>query len=219
MTATAPTGRGGMGHREVRDAIPWLVNGTLDADEAARVRAHLEGCPACAAELAWQRRLAAAMVALEPPAFDARASWDAIEARLGPAGPAPLPPPRRAPARAPAPEPRGARPLRPARLALGGGLAAALLAAVVLLPPRGDYGTLTEGAPATEEAGTLELRVRPAPGADPAAVLAALEAAGARRVEGPSTSGLLRAHVPAEARDAALAALRADPLFLVVASD
>jgi hypothetical protein len=203
-----------IGHREALDALPWLVNGTLDPEEAERVRAHLERDPSGVAALDEERRLAAAVAALDVPAPDTAASWRALEARLGAAGPAPRPGGvRRLRSWARTRSPRG-------RLVLGGGLAAAAVAgALILLPPAGEYGTLTEGAAPAGETSTVELRARPAPGADPAAVREALEAAGAVAVAGPSAGGLLRARVPADEADAALAALRADPLFLVVASD
>jgi TolB-like protein/Tfp pilus assembly protein PilF len=35
----------------VRDLLPWYVNGSLESEEAGSVRAHLEGCASCAAEL------------------------------------------------------------------------------------------------------------------------------------------------------------------------
>ena len=219
MTAAIGAGRGDMEHAEAWDAIPWLVNGTLSPHEATRVRDHVGRCGACASEVDDQRRLAAAVAATAPPEPGAATSWQAIEARLGPQD-KPAVPAARAPGLARMWDGlRGLGARRLAGLSLGGGLVAAMLVLVVVPAPRtAEYETLTEaGTPAGGEA--IELRVRPAPGADPERVRAALEAAGAAGVEGPSAGGLLRAHVPAEARDAALAALRADPLFLVVAAD
>ena len=39
-------------HREAQEALPWLANGTLEDPELARVRAHLETCAPCRADLA-----------------------------------------------------------------------------------------------------------------------------------------------------------------------
>lgn len=37
--------------REVQELLPWLATATLEPAERARVEAHLDGCPACRAEL------------------------------------------------------------------------------------------------------------------------------------------------------------------------
>ena len=36
----------------VVERLPWYLNGSLDPEEHAAIREHLEGCPACRAELA-----------------------------------------------------------------------------------------------------------------------------------------------------------------------
>lgn len=36
---------------DVADLLPWFLNGTLDAEQTARVRAHLETCDACLDQL------------------------------------------------------------------------------------------------------------------------------------------------------------------------
>lgn len=46
-------------HDEIGLLLPWYVNGTLDAMESARVRAHLRGCSRCRDEVAVQRELRA----------------------------------------------------------------------------------------------------------------------------------------------------------------
>ncbi len=53
----------------IQDLLPDLVAGRLDADEASRVTAHVDGCPACAAELAVVRAARAAF-ARSAPAVD-----------------------------------------------------------------------------------------------------------------------------------------------------
>jgi anti-sigma factor RsiW len=52
---------------EIKDALPEFAAGRLDAADAARVTAHVEACPSCAAELAVVR---AAHAAFTAPAVD-----------------------------------------------------------------------------------------------------------------------------------------------------
>ena len=44
-------------HQDLQALLPWYAAGSLADSEAARVQQHLRDCPACRAELAWQRRL------------------------------------------------------------------------------------------------------------------------------------------------------------------
>ncbi len=48
-------------HLRVWEALPWVVNGTADANELRRVNEHLCGCVLCRSELSRQRGLRAAM--------------------------------------------------------------------------------------------------------------------------------------------------------------
>lgn len=226
MTAT-------MTHREAWEAIPWLVNGTLGADEAHRLRAHAGACPSCAAEIAEQQGVGMRIARTETPAPDVAAAWARMEAELRARGVAAAGAPATggALARLLGLVDRVPGPFSPAAK-LGGALAAAAVLAVVVLPgegtdPRGSaggtdrpaYETLTSGGAGHVAEGGVELRVIASPQAAPERVRAALEAAGATRVAEPSPSGLVRATVPEERRETALAALRADPMFLVVAAD
>ncbi|MBO0749896.1 MAG: zf-HC2 domain-containing protein, partial [Porphyrobacter sp.] len=45
-------------HDTVRQLLPWHVNGTLSADETARVDAHIAECAECRDDLAAERELA-----------------------------------------------------------------------------------------------------------------------------------------------------------------
>lgn len=47
-------------HQEVQALLPWYVGARLDAENRARVEAHIADCPRCQAELAWERKLQAA---------------------------------------------------------------------------------------------------------------------------------------------------------------
>ena len=52
-------------HKVADVLLPWLVNETLEGDELAFVRRHLEVCPECRQEVEWLRELHAACIAGE----------------------------------------------------------------------------------------------------------------------------------------------------------
>lgn len=56
----------GSAHAEADRLLPWLVNGTLEGEELAMVRAHLDECAACRRELAWLHSLQAACTEQAP---------------------------------------------------------------------------------------------------------------------------------------------------------
>jgi anti-sigma factor RsiW len=49
------------GEHEAARLLPWYAAGTLEEEERARVRAHLESCPACAEALEGMRAFARAL--------------------------------------------------------------------------------------------------------------------------------------------------------------
>ena len=63
--------------------IPWYVNGTLDAAEASRLRAHLDACAQCRGDYEAQARLFAAMQADSTLVFAAEPSFQKLMARIG----------------------------------------------------------------------------------------------------------------------------------------
>ncbi len=65
------TGLHGDEHRELREMLGSYALGHLDPAERDRVRAHLDGCAACRAELAEIAPLAARLAAVDPDALDA----------------------------------------------------------------------------------------------------------------------------------------------------
>jgi anti-sigma-K factor RskA len=74
----------GHAHRDIQQMLPWYANGTLDIDDAERVRLHLIECVACRAELATQRAVLDA-VAHMPTREDARETdhaWHRMRDRL-----------------------------------------------------------------------------------------------------------------------------------------
>jgi len=71
-------------HDDACALLPWYVTGRLDAEDAARVEAHLPTCAQCQADLAAERRLQAALGGLETPAGDPDAGFAALSQRLSP---------------------------------------------------------------------------------------------------------------------------------------
>jgi hypothetical protein len=70
--------------QEVSERLPWLLNGSLEADEQQRVRRHLESCPACRRELGETRWAAAVFGAHLPPAVLVDLAWDRSPATFDP---------------------------------------------------------------------------------------------------------------------------------------
>lgn len=71
-------------HDDTCALLPWYVTGRLDAEDAARVEAHLPTCVQCQADLAAERRLQAVVAGLQVPAGDADAGFEALRGRLAP---------------------------------------------------------------------------------------------------------------------------------------
>ncbi len=69
-------------HRNADLLLPWLVNGTLEGDELARVKRHVAECARCQRELVVLRELrdARKVMTLTP---EPDASWQRLEPRLG----------------------------------------------------------------------------------------------------------------------------------------
>ncbi|MGF1501767.1 MAG: zf-HC2 domain-containing protein [Paracoccaceae bacterium] len=190
-------------HRTAFELIPWYVTGTLDPAEADAVATHAEGCPACRAEIADQRRLAAA---LADTAFEETLeseSWARIADRLD--------------------RPRGIfawpriDPTAVLRMVAvpAGAVAAGLVVWLALpggeAPAPGFVTVTTPPAERAEEATAGSLRIRAAAGTDAAAIQARAHALGLRVVEGPSPTGLYRLVATTGDLDRAEAALRDDP--------
>jgi putative zinc finger protein len=62
--------------QEATELLPWLLNGTLEAGEAERVRAHVESCAACRHELGETRWAAAVFGAHLPAQTLVALAWD-----------------------------------------------------------------------------------------------------------------------------------------------
>jgi anti-sigma factor RsiW len=199
-------------HDESMRLLPWLLNGTLDADERAFVEGHLQECARCRSELETLRGVQAACERTDddsppPPAF----------ARLR--------------ARIDASEPAAASFWRARLSALAGGWrrapgwlrglawaqAALLLAVVAAWSLRGTpaasqpaYRTLGSGTAAgVALPGEARLLLVFAPETDQGSTRQLLRATGARIVDGPSDAGAYVIAVDARRAAAARDALRA----------
>lgn len=69
-------------HDEVRMLLPWYLNGTLSETEASLVRAHLESCPDCRADLAVHEKMKLAVSQDEATPIVPAASADTLLDRL-----------------------------------------------------------------------------------------------------------------------------------------
>lgn len=197
-------------HAEVHLLLPWYVTGQLDAVETAFVAGHLAECGACRADLVQERHLADAVARDTGETGD---SWAAMAARLDATSSMSV---------ATAAQRRRTRdPLRAARRAvmrprtLRWVVAAQFVAVLALgaqtLTQRSDgrpgaYHVLGD-AGATHSGNVLAMF---RPEASEAAFRRALQASGARLVDGPTASGGYVLAVPGGAGGAALARLRRD---------
>lgn len=192
-------------HDEVAALLPWYVNGTLDAEERAKVGRHVEDCPACRQELAALRALADRIAAAPVPRRSPEAAYARLRDTLAQ---------------------REAAPRAPARRGRAGRRSAAVrwvIAAMVLLllAPWGwrqlarlaepSFRTLSGRTPAGEPG---DVRVVFDRSMQPARIDALLEAVGGRRVGEPGPGGVytIRLSGPAAGKpdlEAALAYLRA----------
>ncbi|MBT2186738.1 anti-sigma factor family protein [Sphingobium nicotianae] len=183
-------------HETTQRLMPWFLTDMLDPAEHALVEGHLASCAECAAELISEERLRIDLLALPgAPAGD----WAALRDR----------------ALASQPRPgwwasRG--------LASRVGLIAAGQAAILLLgigvydrlrpAPQAEYHALSAPQPAAHT-GNIILIFRP--DSRERAMRAALDAVGARLVDGPTAAGAYVLAVPQARRDAALDLLRKRP--------
>jgi hypothetical protein len=183
-------------HEQAQMLLPWRVNGTLEPGEEALLEAHLAECEECRRDLAANRALRE-LYAAAP-----------VEERSEPFA---LPRARRTRQR-----PSGRRWEAMTRRARSGWGNAAVAAAAAVL------ALAVFVVPAEREGGFRLLGADEAPLEGNAIVLfspdtaerdlrAALEAAGARLVDGPTASGAYVVLVPREDRAEALAGLRALP--------
>lgn len=200
------------------DQIPWHLNGTLSAEEAAVVEAHIASFPEFAEEVARQQRVSDVLTQFEAPVPNQDLALDAISSRLTAEAQAPA---RSAPSggtiRWIIDIVTGRGGISPVRLALGGAVAAtALFVVMTTQTPEPRFETLTSP---TVPVNGVEIRLRYEAGADLQAVKTLMADAGATGIEGPSDTGLIRGLVSAEMADALVQQLRADPRIIFVTRD
>lgn len=151
-----------------RELLPWLANDTLEGAERTEVERHVAGCAQCQSELALLQALRTTLQA-QPQADAGELGLQRLLRDV-----------RKQP---------GARPrwLLPAAMAAGLVIAVQAVMLMQTSPVETVYAPLS--GPAASE--TL-LQVEFAPDAREAALRAALQAVGARIVDGPSAAGLYR---------------------------
>ena len=214
-------------HRRAWELIPWIVNGTVDAQERAAVESHVAGCELCRSELQFQRELHDAIsthagVMAEAGDEGVEAGWQRLRARVQ--GDDAVPEPR---SMEPAEE------ITTRRVRLGWrhwGVAWAAVATFEALalgalgmalwskatpPPLASssaYRTLS-AAPAVSAVASIRIVLEPS--TTIAQVQALLDRSGLRVVDGPSAAGVWSLAASSAsgraATDAALKSLRADP--------
>lgn len=190
----------GSPHERAQQLLPWYVNGTLEPDERAFVESHLAACAECSADLAEEQALARGIAELP---IDVEHAWSKLGDRIDAA-----PPPRRLVAPVPFLRRKVAM-----GWALGTPLAAAAAVAFAITtmvpaqPADRTYRAL--GSAPTAAPGNALVMFRP--DARDGELRAALIAADARIVDGPTASGAYVLRIEPGQRTKALAALRAAP--------
>lgn len=193
-------------HKVVDALLPWYVNGTLEGDELEGVQRHLHECALCRQEVEWLRELYEACAVAEaapgaPKAF--RKLRHRLEGRS-------------------ARDRAAANPVRNGpvwtRWAVAASLAVALIFGATLLQDTSApalYRTLGASG-GTERAGSMVVVFDPA--TTEADLRRILREADARLVDGPTQTNAYVIHVPAEAQQNAIRALRAERAVVLVES-
>ena len=185
-------------HDPAEELLPWYATGQLDETDRARVEEHLYACGACRKQLAVERRL---MSEFRSTSLEAESGWARLKARINPPRWAP-------PAKSPIFAELWGILSRPAVATL----AAAQLALVVVgggalySLTRPDYHVLGS-TPAPAAANAIVMFGGATREAD---VQAALNAAGASIVGGPTDAGAYLLHIDPAKRSSALAKLQAN---------
>lgn len=188
---------GGDEHQAAQVLLPWFVNGTLDAAEAAQIGEHVAQCSACQADVAAQAQWRTVAGTDGVPAGDVERGWAALRTRLD-APVVPSPGRRTAPA-------WWRQPL-PLAVAVQAAVILVMASALVaLLPSVEPYRAL--GSATVVDANAIVVFRADSTQAETSA---ALRAAGARIIGGPTAADAYLLRLPEPAAPA-LARLRAQP--------
>lgn len=200
---------GGSEHDEVERLLPWLLNGTLDADEEARAWRHLQHCMQCQGTVTELRALQHACAA-DAAAASSDGAFRRLQARLSSA----RTPPRDA-ARG---DTRRQRRWAPAMAAALGALMLLAGGSWLLHDAPPPYRTLGDAAPATAPPARdqAQLVVVFRPETSQAQMQQLLRASGARIVNGPSDAGAYVLAVPSARADTVRERLRAEAAIAMV---
>lgn len=197
----------GSEHTVVDALLPWYVNGTLAGDELARVKQHLTGCEHCRREVDWLRDVFAACAAIAPisdtPPFADANGIPALAGRIEP---------RNFGSRIAA----GWRSTQPwVRMLVAAQLAGlALLGALLTFDPLDDPPYRTLGGYTLPAPGRDAIAVMFDPAITEAEMRRVLTSAGARIVDGPTTTNAFVLEVPAAQSADAVQKLRAARMVL-----
>ena len=194
-------------HKVADVLLPWLVNGTLEGDELAFVRRHVDECPECRHEVEWLRELHAACIAAEAMP-GASAAFRNLRHHLdGGEGRDPIARPRRSEGRT--------RRWLPWALAAEFAVIVAL-GTLFLTSSDGPvlYRTLSAGNAAVPVTGSLVVVFDPTTSV--AEVQRILRSAGARIVDGPTQANAYVLEVPPEQMERAAHAIKAERAALLI---
>ena len=188
-------------HRSAQDLLPWFVNGTLEAAEAASVARHVAGCERCQKDATEQAQLrASASASARDVTGDVERDWAVLRSRIAAATPSPA-------HRHESATWRSWRRWLPLTVAVQGAFILALVLVLVVGPSRDEgYRALGSQAAAAEANAIAVFRSD----ATSEQMRDALHAAGARIVGGPTVTDayLLRLANPTPQ---VLSRLRAQP--------
>jgi anti-sigma-K factor RskA len=192
-------------HAAVDALLPWYVNGTLRGEELGRVERHIAACEQCRREVHWLRDVFAACAAIAPipdaPASAGAADIPRSDGRI---------PPRTWRTRVSA----GWQSTQPwMRMLMAAQLAGlVILGTILAVEPRHESSFQTLGASTRQAPARDAIAVVFDPAITEAELRRVITGAGARIVDGPTTTQAFVLEVPAAQSGAAVQKLRAERL-------